>query len=199
MIQKNLPKSSDYIIEILLYLVSGIIFSFGDMLHISFGIAKYSGWDAIKIINIPWWVPLEFSVAAFLLVRTYPLRIQLWGLSNELLVSKKHLIISFTLTLITYFSSSFLSENHFIIKNLFIFFILFSHITYEKAWSIRSMGEMISIGLSGCIFEYILGRMEIFSYVPSSSTIGSIPLWLFFIYMSVALTVRTFATFLKNL
>lgn len=183
----------------MLYLAAGIIFSLGDILHVNFAIAHYPTWDGVQFFNIPCWIPLEFSLASFLLVKTYPWRMRIFGLKPVQIVNRKQILISITMTLLTYFLSSLLSENYFILKNIFIFGVLCIQITYQKAWGIGSWMEMMVLGFSGCFFEFFLGQLNIFSYYSSPSLIGSIPLWLFFIYMSVALTVRKFANYIAIL
>jgi hypothetical protein len=162
------------------------------MAHIAFKIAQYSkeSYKPFTFFNIPWWVPLEFFLAGFFLLLTYPIRKKIFKLSQ----SPRRIgdaLISFGFSLSLYLLTSFLPEEFFIIKNLILFLILFFHVRWMNLSGINVWLELFWIGLNGCSFEFVLGQLGIFQYNPSPSLIFTIPIWLWFLYMSVAVTIRT--------
>jgi hypothetical protein len=176
----------------LLSLVGGFIFSIGDMAHIAFKIASYSSEAYIPyaFFNIPWWVPLEFFLAGLILLKTYPIRKKLFKLESK----KRNFydpLVSFSFSFIIYLLSSFIPEDYFIYKILILFSILLSQLFILKINGFNSWLELIWIGLNGCGFEFILGKLGIFQYYPSGSVFFTIPIWLWLLYMSVAATIRT--------
>jgi hypothetical protein len=176
----------------ILSLIGGLIFSIGDMGHIAFKIAYYSpgSYKPFIFFNIPWWVPIEFFLAGFLLLKTYPIRKKFFKLETK----KRNIrdaLLSFSLSLSIYLVSSFISEEHFILKNIIIFSMLISQLLILNIFGFNSWLELIWIGFNGCAFEFLLGRIGVFQYYPSGSVFFTIPIWLWFLYMSVAATIRT--------
>ena len=173
-------------------LLGGIIFSVGDMAHIAFKMAHYSpeAFRPFSFFNIPWWVPLEFFIAGFLLLATFPIRRNFFKLEKR--QSKiGDVVFSFSLSLLLYLLTSFIPEDFYLFKNLALFFILLFQVRWLKLSGINSWLEFFWIAINGCGFEFMLGRLGIFQYYPSPSLVYSIPIWLWLIYMSVAVTIRT--------
>src|SRR3989338_4819627 len=103
--------------NIIFCLMAGLLFSLGDMAHIGFHIAQYPSWTGPLFYNIPWWVPIEFFCADFLLIKTSAVRKKILHLSD--LPSKKLYVVILSLlwTMLIYLGSSFLPESIYITKN----------------------------------------------------------------------------------
>lgn len=161
------------------------------MAHVHFQIATYSKTNFL-FFNVPWWVPLEFFLASLILVKTFPIRKKFFNL-KEIPPQKLHtVLLNLSWTMLIYFGSSFIPETYFIPKNLLLFSMLLAQIMYLKMFYWNSLLEILFIALSGCGFELMLRHLGVFFYLPSPSLIIGIPLWLSFIYGSVALTTRIF-------
>ena len=178
--------------NIIFCLMASLLFSIGDMAHVGFHIAQYPSWSGPLFYNIPSWVPLEFFFSALLLIKTSGIRKKIFHLSD--LPSKKLFVVLLSLlwTMLIYLGSSFLPESIYVTKNVILFCMLLVQIIYFKIFDLPSLCEILLIALCGYGFEFFLGQIHVFNYLPSPSLIATIPLWLGFIYGSVTVTLRIF-------
>jgi len=178
-------------------MIAGLVFSLGDMAHVYSGMAQYPHWQGVLLFNIPWWVPLEFAGAAFLLMLGNPLLLKIFRITDPKTVEPQVILASFLWTLQIYFATSVIPETS-MFKTVTLFGALAaqikftSQITRNRMYSWGSLLEISSVAIAGCSFEWFLGKMEVFTYFPSPSIMGTIPVWLPCIYASVAITIRLF-------
>ena len=168
-------------LKLLFSIAAGLIFSTGDMAHIYFKIAQYPHWHGALFFNIPWWVPFEFAAATFLMIQFLP--------SPTKNTTRASLSISILWTLLIYLGSSLIPESHALTKNILLFAMLALQIAWQQMFNKRAIFQIMGVAVLGCGFEFMLGRIGIFSYFPSDSLIGTIPVWLPAIYGSATITV----------
>lgn len=177
------------LLKIIFYsIVGGLLFSLGDMAHVGFKIAAYSQ-KKFLLFNIPFWVPIEFSLASFFLIITTPLRNIFLKLCQSTF-KLSEVFQSGMISLSVYFLSSIISEDYFIFKNILMMAILLIHLYLFKFFTLKNWLEIILISLIGCSIEKLLGLLNIFNYVESPSTIIGIPIWLLIIYMNLSISIR---------
>ena len=180
--------------RLFLCLIAGFVFSIGDMGHVYSGMARYPHWQGMLLFNIPWWVPLEFAGAAFILIQSNPLLGKIFQISAPVSFGVRGVLLSFLWTLLIYLATSFIPESHSLLKDDVLFSALILQVIWSGLFSLGSLLKILIVALAGCGFEFFLGKMEVFSYFPSPSLIGTIPLWLACIYGSVAVTIRLFCS-----
>ena len=179
-------------VRIFLCLFAGLVLSFGDMGHVASKVAEYPHWQGMRFFNIPWWVPFEFAAAALLLIHAYPFKKRLFKLTDTESTGWTPLLVSFLWTMAIYLGTSALSELHPLIKNTTLLVALTAQIALNRMFYLGSLLEVLSVAIGGCLVEICLGKLGIFTYFPSPSIMGVIPLWLGIIYASAAVTVRIF-------
>ena len=74
-----------------------------------------------------------------------------------------------------------------------------AQIAYFGMFHPGSLLEILSVAICGCGFEYWLGQINVFTYLPSPSLAATIPIWLWFVYGSVAVTVRVYTAMRPNM
>ncbi len=169
--------------RIFISLIAGLIFSIGDMAHIYSGTAQYPNWQGPLLFNIPWWVPFEFAIAALLLFQINP--------PNLEKLKSPALLFSSSWTLLIYLGTSFLPESQPVLKSIVLFSAVAAQLIWTRTKSVRAFLEILVVVAGGCGMEYIFGKTEVFTYFPSPSLIGMLPVWLPTIYASVAITARS--------
>ncbi|MBI2605525.1 MAG: hypothetical protein HYW49_05525 [Deltaproteobacteria bacterium] len=174
-------------------MVAGFVFSIGDMAHIHSGMARYPNWQGPFFFNIPWWIPLEFACAAFLLIQVHPIQEKIFRLTPPRNTGSAALVASLFWTLAIYLGTSFLPESHPILKNASLLLALAAQIAYFGMSHPGSLLEILSVAICGCGFEFLLGQMNFFTYLPSPSLVATIPVWLWCVYGSVAITARVYS------
>lgn len=165
----------------ILSITGGLIFSLGDMAHVHTGTASYPNWEGPMFFNIPFWVPLEFAVGAFLLMSFLKLPVR--KSSHALFAA------SFAWSLLIYIATSYLPESDPVLKNAILYGAVGIQLYWNRLFDARSLAQITGVALGGSLFEFILGEKGIFTYQESPSLIATIPLWLPCIYASVAVTV----------
>ena len=166
--------------------------------HVYSGMAQYPHWQGARLFNIPWWVPLEFAGAAFLLIQVEPFKKKNFKLSTPERIASTSFWVSVLWTLSIYLGTSLIPESHPLAKNALLFVAFSAQVLWARMFYVGSLLEILSVAAAGCAAEIFLGKMEVFTYFPSPSIVGMIPAWLGLIYGSAAVTIRLFCATALN-
>lgn len=176
-----------------IFIFAAFFLTLGDYFHHLQGVASYPSNTLPTIFGIPFWVPIQFGLAAVLGVSLIPLELKF----NKTRTPPKHLgllsiFFSFLFVMMPYIFSSFYFSNP-VIKTTLIFMMGIIPWLINDGTS-QGLISILVMSFVGVSYEATLGILNIFTYIHSPENIFfSVPIWLFGIYTAAGTTIRIIA------
>lgn len=174
---------------LIIFIASAIVASIGDTAHILSLTASYHRYNSILVYVIPFWVPIQFGIAgvALFLFRTF-------FIPQKTFPTLKQSTISSLFFIVIYILSGFIPSHLGYIKFAILLALALIQIklTAQKNYSLFFYA--IPVILTGVLYEWNLGRLDIFVYNNVETQIAGIPIWLPVLYLSAFGSLLYFPT-----
>lgn len=168
-----------------IFLGSAVLGSLGDSAHVHAQVDGYPSFHPlIPILNVPYWVPLEFGFAGFLIAWLQPKIDRMLGRPpRETTKRKKWLAIGGFFVL--YLASAFMPLATPGPKDAFM------AIGGLAVWKlcdgkIGGIADAVLCAVVGCLVEIVLVKLGVFFYYPGFSQLAGVPSWLPWLYLAAS-------------
>jgi hypothetical protein len=173
-----------------LLLIFGAVFgTLGDAFHVLSQTDGYTPTSlAIPATGQPFWVPLLFGSATFLIGMTHSLADAVIGPKNRPARTWRNCILSNSSFLLLYAASGFLPLSTGGMKDWVLAMGAFGvWAIFGKTWQSILLG--IGTAAVGTIFEMYLVHQGAFFYYPSVANLNGVPSWLPWLYVAASVSV----------